>query len=84
MLVGHSMGGLISRFFLECLDGWRETRTLVTFGTPYRGSVDALDTLVNGKKIKVFDLTEVARSLTAIYQLLPTYPCYVDGGAAPA
>ena len=84
VLVGHSMGGLISRYFLECLDGWRDTRTLVTFGTPYRGSLNALDTLVNGKKIKFFDLTELARSFTAIHQLLPTYPCYVDGGAKPA
>jgi pimeloyl-ACP methyl ester carboxylesterase len=81
VLVGHSMGGLIARYFLECLDGWRDARTLVTFGTPYRGSLNALDTLVNGKKIKFFDLTEVARSFTAIYQLLPTYPCYVDGDA---
>ena len=79
VLVGHSMGGLISRYFLECLDGWRDTRTLVTFGTPYRGSLNALDVLANGLKIKFFDLTEVARSFTAIYQLLPTYPCY-DGG----
>jgi pimeloyl-ACP methyl ester carboxylesterase len=79
VLVGHSMGGLIARYFLECLDGWRDTRTLVTFGTPYRGSVNALDTLVNGKKIKFFDLTDLARSFTAIHQLLPVYPCY-DGG----
>src|SRR5215216_4939883 len=79
VLVGHSMGGLIARHFLECLEGWRDTRTLVTFGTPYRGSLNALDTLVNGKKIKFFDLTEVARSFTAIHQLLPTYPSY-DGG----
>jgi hypothetical protein len=84
VLVGHSMGGIIARYFLECLDGWRETRTLVTFGTPYRGSLEALDVLVNGKKIKFFDLTDVARSFTAIHQLLPTYPCYVDGGAAPS
>jgi pimeloyl-ACP methyl ester carboxylesterase len=79
VLVGHSMGGLVARYFLECLDGWRDTRTLVTFGTPYRGSVNALDTLVNGKRIKFFDLTEVARSFTSIHQLLPVYPCY-DGG----
>jgi hypothetical protein len=79
VLVGHSMGGLISRYFLECLDGWRDTRTLVTFGTPYRGSLNALDTLANGLKIKFFDLSEIARSLTSLYQLLPTYPCY-DGG----
>jgi Lecithin:cholesterol acyltransferase len=79
VLVGHSMGGLIARYFLECLGGWRDTRTLVTFGTPYRGSVSAIDTLVNSKKIAFFDLTELARSFTVIYQLLPTYPCYDDG-----
>jgi hypothetical protein len=79
VLVGHSMGGLISRYFLECLDGWRDTRTLVTFGTPYRGSLNALGTLVNGLDLKFVDLTEIARSLTSLYQLLPTYPCY-DGG----
>lgn len=83
VLVGHSMGGLISRYFLECLGGWRDTRTLVTFGTPFRGSVNALDTLVNGKKIKFFDLTDLARSFTSIHQLLPTYPCYIDGGGDP-
>jgi pimeloyl-ACP methyl ester carboxylesterase len=80
ILVGHSMGGVISRYFLECLDGWRDTRTLVTFATPYRGSLNALDVLVNGKKIKFFDLTDLARSFTSVYQLLPTYPCYDDGG----
>jgi pimeloyl-ACP methyl ester carboxylesterase len=79
VLVGHSMGGLVSRYFLECLDGWRDTRTLVTFGTPYRGSLDALDTLVNGMRMHFLDLTDVARSLTSLHQLLPTYPCY-DGG----
>ena len=79
VLVGHSMGGLISHYFLECLDGWRDTRVLVTFGTPYRGSLNALDTLVNGTNIKFFDLTELSRSFTSLYQLLPTYRCYDDG-----
>ena len=79
ILVGHSMGGLIARHFLECREGWRDTRTLVTFGTPYAGSMNALDTLVNGKRMRFFDLTEVARSLTALYQLLPVYRCYDAG-----
>jgi pimeloyl-ACP methyl ester carboxylesterase len=79
ILVGHSMGGLIARHFIECREGWRDTRALVTIGTPYGGSLYSLGTLVNGKKIKFFDLTEVARSLTALYQLLPVYACY-DGG----
>ena len=84
ILIGHSMGGLVARYFLECLDGWRDTRMLITFGTPYRGSVNAVDFLVNGfvKKVgplKVADLTTLLRSLTSVYQLLPVYPC-VDLG----
>ena len=83
ILVGHSMGGIVSRYYLECLDGWRNTRVLVTFGTPYSGSLNSVGTLVNGLKKKIgpvgIDLSELVRSLTAIYQLLPTYACY-DGG----
>jgi pimeloyl-ACP methyl ester carboxylesterase len=85
VLIGHSMGGLVARYFLECLDGWRDTRMLITFGTPHRGSLNALDFLVNGfvKKIgplKVADLTALLRSLTSVYQLLPIYPCVDLGG----
>lgn len=79
IIVGHSMGGLIARYYIECLEGWKQTRRLVTFGTPYAGSMYSLGTLVNGKKIKFFDLTDLARTLTALYQLLPVYRCY-DGG----
>ena len=34
--------------------------------SPYGGSMYALGTLVNGRKIRFFDLTEIARSLTAL------------------
>src|SRR4051794_20279566 len=40
VLVGHSMGGLVARYYLEVLGGWRDTRRLITFGTPYRGSLN--------------------------------------------
>jgi pimeloyl-ACP methyl ester carboxylesterase len=83
ILVGHSMGGIVSRYYLECLDGWRDTRVLVTFGTPYSGSLNSVGTLVNGLEKKIgpvgIDLSGLVRSLTAVYQLLPTYACY-DGG----
>ena len=82
ILVAHSMGGLVSRWFLECLEGWRDTRALITFGTPYRGSVNAVDTLANGMRKGPFgfiDLTDLARSFTAIYQLMPVYACYDAG-----
>ncbi|MDP9464730.1 MAG: hypothetical protein M3P52_08910 [Actinomycetota bacterium] len=84
VLVGHSMGGLVARHYLEVLDGWRDTRMLVTFGTPYRGSLNAVDFLCNGFKKGIgpvgLDLTRLLRSLTSVYQLLPRYPV-IDSGS---
>ena len=78
VLLAHSMGGLVARTFLELYGGWQETRTLITFGTPYRGSLNALDFLANGLRRGLgpvgVDLTEFLRSLTSVYQLLPIYP----------
>ena len=79
ILIGHSMGGLVSRYFLECLEGWKLTKALVTFGTPYRGSLNALDGLANGLKKGPLDLSTLARQLTALYQLLPVFECYDAG-----
>lgn len=83
VLVGHSMGGLVARYYLEALDGWKDTRALLTFGTPYRGSLNAVDFLANGF-VKGFgpfkvDLSKMLRSLTSVHQLLPTYACVDDG-----
>ncbi len=84
ILLAHSQGGLVSRYFLECLDGWRETRLLVTFGTPYQGSINPLNFLANGFKKKIgpfslIDLTGLARSLTSLHQMMTSYAC-VDTG----
>lgn len=73
ILLAHSMGGLIARYYLEVLEGWRDCRALITFGTPYRGSLNALDFLANGYKHLFVDLTEVMRSFPSMYQLLPIY-----------
>jgi triacylglycerol esterase/lipase EstA (alpha/beta hydrolase family) len=67
------MGGLVARYYLEVLEGWRDCRALITFGTPYRGSANALNYLANGYKKLFLDLTEVMRSFSSIYQL-PYFP----------
>jgi hypothetical protein len=85
ILIAHSMGGLVSRYFLECLDGWKDTRALITFGAPYRGSLNAVHTLANGEKkgpFGVIDLTPLTSSFTSIYQLMPIYPVYSVGDSA--
>ncbi|MGY4172644.1 esterase/lipase family protein [Bradyrhizobium sp. USDA 4529] len=83
--VVHSMGGLVARYYIECLGGWKTTRTLLSFGTPYRGSGNALGYICNGFSwdvgpLKTFDGTKAIRSFDSVYQLLPTYP-FVDVGS---
>jgi triacylglycerol esterase/lipase EstA (alpha/beta hydrolase family) len=36
VLICHSMGGLVARWFLEVLGGREITRQLITIGTPYQ------------------------------------------------
>lgn len=40
-IVGHSLGGLIGRYYVQCLAGDRRVRTLVTLGTPHGGTAVA-------------------------------------------
>lgn len=82
--IAHSMGGLVARYYIECLGGWKTTRQLITIGTPFRGSLNALDFLSNGHYtdfagMRIADLSALVRSFSSVYQLLPRYPC-VDLG----
>ncbi len=82
IIVAHSMGGLVSRYFLDVLGGWRDCRALFTLGTPFRGAPQALEYLANGYTIGRFvDVSDTVKTFTSIYQLLPTYPMVttVDG-----
>lgn len=77
ILIGHSMGGLVSRYYLEVLGGWRDCCAAITVGSPHRGAIGALDTLSNGFKkfsINFASLTNLVHSFPSTYQLLPTYP----------
>ncbi|MEW1693972.1 esterase/lipase family protein [Streptomyces sp. NPDC093249] len=40
-MVGHSLGGLIARYYVQCLGGDTRVRTLVTLGTPHSGTTVA-------------------------------------------
>lgn len=46
---------------------------ILAFGTPYRGSLMAVNFLANNYKKAFIDLTKVLRSLNSVYQLLPIY-----------
>jgi pimeloyl-ACP methyl ester carboxylesterase len=83
VLICHSMGGLVARYYLEVLGGAEWTRTLVTVGTPHRRSLKALNNLVNGLRLRKgpfsFDVSALARSFPSTYELLPGYRCIETG-----
>jgi len=54
-VVGHSLGGLIARYYVQLLGGGEHVHTLVTLGTPHAGTRSAL----------------LLRPLPAARQLLP-------------
>jgi pimeloyl-ACP methyl ester carboxylesterase len=87
VFVVHSMGGLVARYYVEFLGGWTITKTIVSFGTPYKGSGNALGFLCNGftwkiGPVKAFDGTEALRTFDSVYQLLPTYSFVREPGDA--
>jgi pimeloyl-ACP methyl ester carboxylesterase len=85
-LVAHSNGGLIARYYArfgtaDLLDGndfpvtqagARQIRRLILLGTPNFGSVDALRSLIEGKRVGLRKIPpEVLMTMPSIFQLLP-------------
>jgi len=86
VVVGHSLGGLVSRYWLGAGGGWRHCRALITLGTPHRGAPRALDWLVNGAgvgSVRVGSVSRVLREWPSLYELLPQYPAILDPGGKP-
>ncbi|MGH7819396.1 MAG: lipase/acyltransferase domain-containing protein, partial [Candidatus Binatia bacterium] len=79
VLVCHAMGGLVGRYYADVEGGWPSVRQIITLGTPFLGSVRALDLLYFGVDFQSYglpfhDVTPIARTFTSVYQLLPHYP----------
>lgn len=82
VFVCHSMGGLVARHYTTTHRD--QVRKIVTMGTPSRGSMNALNTLINGVGPDWGWLQNIilpfARSLPGLHNLLPAYPCVDTGG----
>lgn len=77
IVVAHSMGGLVARYWLGPGGGAADCAALITIGTPHGGAPKALDYLVNGVRLgprRFRRLTELARGWRSVYDLLPRYP----------
>lgn len=76
ILIGHSMGGLVSRYYIENI-GTKYVSKLITIDTPHYGSNFA--TLLTATNIKLGGLTP--EYSPAVADLQPTSPLF--GGSSP-
>lgn len=90
VLVGHSMGGLVSRTYMarhpEAAE--KRVRRLIMLGTPNYGATNAVETLFGGNSLMATvqklnpanNMKEVVRGLPGVYNLLPAPPEFFPGG----
>ncbi len=89
-LLGHSMGGIVSRAYLTRYpkDAERRLKRVITLGTPYFGAAGAIENMINGN-----DMMATAQALNggnvpqrmllsfpSVYQLLPAPPDLFPAG----
>lgn len=82
-IVAHSMGGIISKL---CLNEYKndpeikKVKKLITLGTPWKGSMESVRTLLYGSRVPEKILRyigkeaakKICREFPSVYQLLPT------------
>jgi pSer/pThr/pTyr-binding forkhead associated (FHA) protein len=83
VLIAHSMGTLVSRYFVECLGGKDRVSRLLLIGGPHLGTPTAVTSLAMSANLLPFGLMgdrlrHLISSFPSIYQILPTYACAID------
>jgi pSer/pThr/pTyr-binding forkhead associated (FHA) protein len=86
-IIAHSLGCLVSRYFVERLGGKEVVDRLVLLGGPHGGVPRAVTTLVNGVNLLPFGLLDgrirdVLQTFPTVYQILPVYHCLADDSGA--
>lgn len=79
VIVAHSLGTMVSRYYIERLGGKNRVERVILMGGPHRGVVQALTSLLSAPELLPFGimgerLRQVSMSFPASYQILPTYP----------
>jgi pimeloyl-ACP methyl ester carboxylesterase len=83
IIIAHSMGTIVSRYYIERLGGRKKVERAILMGGPHRGTVKVLASLLTvpgglpfglmGERIR-----QVIATFPSCYQILPTYACATD------
>jgi pSer/pThr/pTyr-binding forkhead associated (FHA) protein len=86
-LIAHSLGCMVSRYYVECAGGKRKVGRLLLLGGPHLGTPKSLTGIYVGLGglfgLLGDQLRQVASTFPSTYQVMPTYPCAVDARGQP-
>ncbi|MBV6450000.1 MAG: hypothetical protein MHPDNHAH_00718 [Anaerolineales bacterium] len=87
-IIAHSLGTLVSRYYVEKLGGKSKVGRLMLMGGPHQGAPKITANLLTGVDLLPFGLmgkklTEIIESFPTCYQILPLYSCGVDQDGKP-
>lgn len=87
-LVAHSLGTLVSRYYVERLGGKEKVDRLILMGGPHLGTPAAVSSLLFGPDVLPFGLMgetlrKVISTFHTSYQILPVYACGMDQFGQP-
>lgn len=79
-IVAHNLGTLVSRYYIECLDGKKRVERVILMGGPHLGIPKALSNLLVAPDIRPFGLMgerlrQVMATFQSSYQIMPVYSC---------
>jgi pimeloyl-ACP methyl ester carboxylesterase len=82
-IIGHSLGTLVTRYYVERLGGKRLAERVILMGGPHYGTPKAIAAILSGPSILPFSMgaermRKVLATFPSSYQILPIYPCVVD------
>ena len=82
-IIAHSLGTLVTRYYVERLGGKRFVERIILMGGPHYGTPGGLAAILSGPGLLPFGMgaermRAVLATFPSAYQILPTYPCVLD------
>ena len=83
VIIGHSLGTMVTRYYVENLGGKRHVERVILMGGPHRGAVKGLTSMLVAPEVLPFGIMgermrEIMLSFPSSYQILPDYPVGTD------
>jgi pSer/pThr/pTyr-binding forkhead associated (FHA) protein len=83
IIIGHSLGTMVTRYYIECLGGDKHVERVILMGGVHKGVVKALVSMLVAPQVIPFGimgerLREIVMTFPSSYQILPVYPVGSD------